>query len=115
MQDFATIWQAADKVVYSKTLESATTMRTRIERSFDPEAIRRLKAASAADILIGGAELAGHAIREGLVDEYHLFVCPVIVGGGKRGLPADVRLNLQLLNQQRFSNGVVYLRYGARA
>ena len=115
MQEFAAIWQAVEKVVYSRTLESATTARTRIERSFDPEAIRRLKAASAADLLIGGAELAGHAIREGLVDEYHLFVSPVILGGGKHWLPANVRLNLELLDERRFSNGVVYLRYRARS
>jgi len=114
MQEFATIWQAADKVVYSRTLESATTTRTRIERSFDSEVVRRLKAASAADLLIGGAELAGHAIREGLVDEYQIFVSPLILGGGKHWLPASVKLNLELLDERRFSSGVVYLRYGAR-
>jgi dihydrofolate reductase len=114
MQEFAAIWQTADKVIYSTTLQSATTARTRIERSFDAEAVRRLKAASAADIIIGGAELAGHAIREGLVDEYHQFVSPVILGGGKHWLPANVKLNLELLDERRFSSGVVYLRYGAR-
>jgi dihydrofolate reductase len=114
MQPFAEIWQTADKVVFSRTLESASTAKTRIERSFDPEVIRRLKSTSAADLLIGGAELAGHAIRAGLVDEYHLFVAPVILGGGKPWLPADVRLDLELLDERRFSSGVVYLRYGAR-
>jgi dihydrofolate reductase len=113
MQEFAPIWQAAEKVVYSRTLESATTARTRIEQSFDPEAVRRLKSAAAADLLIGGAELAGQAIRAGLVDEYHLFVSPVILGGGKPWLPANVRLNLELLDERGFSSGVVYLRYGA--
>jgi dihydrofolate reductase len=114
MQEFATFWQAADKVVYSTTLQSATTARTRIERSFDAEAVRRLKATASADMIVGGAELAGHAIREGLVDEYQVFVAPIILGGGKPWLPADIRLNLQLLEHQRFSNGVVYLRYGTQ-
>jgi dihydrofolate reductase len=115
MQEFATIWQGAEKVVYSRTLERATTARTRIERSFDPEAVRRLKAAAQTDIIIGGPELAAHAIREGLVDEYQRFVAPIIVGGGKRWLPVDVRFNLQLLDERRFSNGVIYLRYFQRA
>ena len=114
-QEFATIWQDADKVVYSRTLENVTTARTRLERSFDPDAVRRLKATSAADIIIAGPELAAHAIREGLVDEYQTFVAPVIVGGGKPWLPADVRVDLVLLDHRLFSSGVVYLRYASRA
>jgi dihydrofolate reductase len=113
LQDFAAIWQAAEKVVYSRTLERAATRRTRIEREFDPEAVRRMKAAAGSDLAVGGAELAAHAFRAGLVDECHLFVAPVIVGGGKRALPDDVRLDLELLDERRFAAGMVYLRYGA--
>ena len=113
MQDFARVWQEADKIVYSRTLEHAVTPRTRIEREFDPEALRELKASADRDIAIGGAELAAHAIAAGLVDEYQVVVWPVIVGGGKHWLPANVRLNLELLDERRFSNGVVYLRYRA--
>ena len=92
MRDFAQIWQTADKIVYSKTLETASTRRTRIERDFDPESVRRMKAAAGSDLAVGGPDLAAHAFRAGLVDECHLFVVPIIVGGGKRSLPEDVRL-----------------------
>jgi dihydrofolate reductase len=113
MRDFANVWRAADKVVYSSTLESASTARTRIERDFDPEAIRALKASTDADIGVGGPGLAAHAFRAGLVDECHLFLVPVIVGGGKRALPDGVRLGLELLDERRFENGTVFLRYAA--
>jgi riboflavin biosynthesis pyrimidine reductase len=110
-REFAQIWQAADKVVYSTTLEAAATTRTRIERDFEPEAVRRLKAAAERDFTVGGSALGAQAITAGLVDEYHLFVWPVVVGGGKRFLPDRVRLQLELLDERRFGNGVVYLRY----
>jgi dihydrofolate reductase len=110
-REFAEIWQAADKVVYSRTLETASTTRTRIERDFDPEAVRQLKAATGRDLTVGGPALGAHAITAGLVDEYHLFVVPVVVGGGKHFLPNRVRLQLELLDERRFGNGVVYLRY----
>jgi len=114
MADFAGIWQAADKVVYSTTLAEPSTGRTRIERSFDPEAVRSMKAAATRDLGIGGANLAAHVIRAGLVDEYHLFLNPMIVGGGLRALPDDVRLDLQLVEERRFAGGVVFLRYRPR-
>jgi dihydrofolate reductase len=114
MQDFAEIWQAADKIVYSKTLETVTSARTRIERDFDPEAIRQLKAREVRDVSVGGSDLAAQAITAGLVDEYHLFVTPVVVGGGKQSLPDGVRLELDLLDERRFASGVVYLRYRTR-
>jgi dihydrofolate reductase len=110
--DFAKLWQAADKIVYSTTLETVSTARTRIERSFDPDPIRALKATADRDITVGGPDLAGHAIRAGLVDEINLFVGPVVVGGGKPALPPDVFLALDLLDEHRFGNGVVHLRYG---
>jgi dihydrofolate reductase len=113
MLDFAAICQAAEKVVYSRTLDTVSTARTRIERAFDPEAIRQMKAEADHDISIGGATLAGEAIRAGLVDELHLLVNPVVVGGGTPSLPDDVRWTLELLDQRRFANGVVYLRYRA--
>jgi dihydrofolate reductase len=114
MQDFAGIWQRADKIVYSRTLQTATTANTLIEREFEPEAIRQLKARAGADLSVGGAALAAQAIKAGLVDEYQLFLVPVVVGGGKRALPDnDVPVNLELLDQRRFRNGTVYLRYGA--
>jgi len=113
VREFAEIWQAADKIVYSKTLQTASSARTRIEPEFDPEAVRQLKATSTRDITIGGPELAAQAIAAGLVDEYLLFLVPVVVGGGKRALPAGVRLSLELLDERRFRNGTVYLRYGA--
>jgi dihydrofolate reductase len=111
MRDFAEIWRAAEKVVYSRTLEAASTARTRIERDFDPEAVRRMKASAQRDISIGGAELAAVAFRAGLVDECHLLLSPIVVGGGKRALPDDVRLELELLDVRRFGNGVVHLHY----
>ena len=112
MQDYAAIWQAADKVVYSRTLETVSSARTRIERDFDAEAVRGLKARAARDLSVGGPELAAQAIEAGLVDEIHLFVTPVLVGGGKRAVRDGVRANLELLDDRRFGNGVVYLRYG---
>jgi dihydrofolate reductase len=113
--DYAEIWQAADKIVYSRTLETASSARTRIEGDFDPDAIRDLKATAERDLLIGGPELAAVAISAGLVDEYHLFQAPVVVGRGKRALPDDLRVDLELLDTARFSSGFVYLRYGTRA
>jgi dihydrofolate reductase len=111
LRDFAEMWRAADKVVYSRTLETVSTARTRIERDFDPEAVRQLKETAGRDLTVGGPELAAHAFRAGLVDELHLFVAPVVVGGGKRSLPEDVRLDLELLDERRFGGGMVYLRY----
>jgi dihydrofolate reductase len=113
MRDFATIWQAADKVVYSRTLGTTSTTKTRLERDFDPEAIRKLKAASERDITVGGPELAGQAIKAGLVDELQLFFVPVLVGGGTRSLPDDVPLKLELLDEHRFGSGAIYLHYRA--
>jgi len=115
MLDFAQIWQAAEKVVYSRTLEKVSSERTRIERSFDPEAVRRLKEAAGRDIVIGGPELAGQAIKAGLVDEYHLFVAPAMVGGGNPWLPTNVRLALDLLDERRFAGGMAFLRYRTKA
>jgi dihydrofolate reductase len=109
--DFAEIWQEAEKVVYSRTLESVSSANTRIERSFEPDAVRRLKAGADLDLAIGGAELAGHAISAGLVDELQLLTVPVLVGGGKRWLPTGVRLDLELLDTRRFACGVTYARY----
>ena len=110
-QDYAQIWRAADKVVYSRTLESASSARTRIERELDPEGIRRLKETSRADISVGGAGLGGQALRAGLVDECHLLLNPVVVGGGKRALPDDFGARLELLGERRFAGGVVHLHY----
>ena len=114
MRDFAETWQAADKIVYSRTLETISTRKTQLEQTFDPEAIRHLKAASEHDILIGGPELSAHAFRARLIDECHLFVVPILVGGGKSALPNKVRLELELLAEHRFHNGTVYLRYRTR-
>ena len=111
VRDFAEIWQRADKIVFSRTLQSASSAETRIEREFDPEAVRQLKLTAGADITVGGAELAAQAIEAGLVDEYHLFLVPVVVGGGKRSLPVGVRVNLKLAHERRFRNGTVYLHY----
>jgi dihydrofolate reductase len=111
MRDFARIWQAAEKVVYSRTLEPASTARTRIEREFDPEGVQRQKAAADRDLTVGGAELAGQALAAGLVDELQLFLVPVLVGGGTRALPDGVRVELELVETRRFAGGVVYLRY----
>jgi dihydrofolate reductase len=110
--DFAAIWQAAEKIVYSRTLETVSSARTRIERDFDPEAVRRMKDEADRDISIGGATLAGEAIRAGLVDELHVIANPIVVGGGTRSLPDGVRWKLELLDERRFANGVAYLRYG---
>jgi dihydrofolate reductase len=111
IQDFAGIWQAADKIVYSKTLDTPSSARTRIERDFDPDAVRRMKASAERDISVGGPDFAAQAIKAGLVDEYHLFLTPIIVGGGKQSLPDNVRLELELLDERRFGNGVVHLHY----
>ena len=111
VQDFARIWRAAEKIVFSKTLEKVASVRTRIERSFEPEAVRQLKVRADRDLTVGGPDLAAQAIRAGLVDEIHLFVTPVVVGGGKRSLPHNVRLKLELLDERRFRNDVVYLHY----
>ncbi|GHF56193.1 dihydrofolate reductase [Amycolatopsis bartoniae] len=114
MRDYAAIWQAAEKIVYSRTLTEPRTTRTRIEREFDPEAVRKLKEQSDTDLAIGGPELAAHAIRAGLVDEYHLFANPVVVGGGTSFLPSGVRLDLELVDERRFTGGVVYFCYRTR-
>lgn len=114
VRDYARLWRAAEKVVFSRTLEEAVTARTRIERDFVAEQVRRLVAESPTDVSIGGAELAGQAIGAGLVDEIRQFVHPVLVGGGKRALPGGVRADLELLDERRFDNGVVYLRHGRR-
>jgi dihydrofolate reductase len=114
VSDFAEIWRAADKVVYSRTMKSGSSARTRIEREFDPEAVSRMKAESTSDISIGGPELAGQALEAGLVDELHLFVVPVVIGGGNPALPRGVRLDLELLDEKRFASGVVHLHYAIR-
>ena len=109
--DYARIWRAAEKIVYSRALETVSSARTRIEREFDRDAVRGLKQSSQADIAVGGAELAGQALAAGLVDECHLFLCPIVIGGGKRALPDNVRAQLELLDERRFRNGVVHLHY----
>ncbi|MEU4334457.1 dihydrofolate reductase family protein [Micromonospora lupini] len=109
--DFANAWQAASKVVYSTTLAAASTADTRIERQFDPDAVRELKATANSDLTVGGANLAAQALTAGLVDECQLMVLPVVVGGGKSGLPTGMRADLELLDERRFQNGVVHLRY----
>ena len=109
--DYARIWQGADKVVYSSTLTAATSDRTRIERTFDPAAVGSMKVQAQQDISIGGAGLAATALRAGLVDEINLFLTPIVVGGGTRAMPDDVLLRLELLDERRFSSGVVHLRY----
>jgi dihydrofolate reductase len=111
VSDYSDIWQAADKIVYSTTLPVVSSENTWLEREFDPEAIRKLKTEAVSDISVGGPHLAATAIRAGLVDEYHLFVHPVVVGGGTHWLPLDVRLNLQFLDERRFDSGVVHLHY----
>jgi len=110
-RDFAQIWQAADKVVFSKTLETVSSARTRLERAFDPESVRQMKESAEHDISVGGPNLARQAIKAGLIDEIHLFLTPVVVGGGTRALPDNVRLRLDLMEERRFGNGMVYLRY----
>lgn len=111
IQEYARIWQATDKVVYSTTLQEVASERTRIERTFDVDAVRRLKAESDLDITVDGPHLAAQAIRAGLVDEYHLYVGPAIVGGGNRFFPDDVSVDLHLIDERRFTNGTLYLRY----
>ena len=115
IRDYAEIWQATEKIVYSKTLEAASSSRTTIERDFDPDAVRQLKLGAARDISVAGPNLAAQAIAAGLVDELHLFVTPIVVGGGTRALPDDVRVELALLDETRFANGVVHLHYRTRA
>jgi dihydrofolate reductase len=110
-RDFAEIWQAAEKVVYSSSLEQASTRRTRIEREFDPEAVRQMKEPADADLAVAGPTLAANAFKAGLVDECHLYLAPVAVGGGKRSLPGDFRFELDLLDERRFASGFVHLRY----
>jgi dihydrofolate reductase len=111
LRDFASIWQATDKIVYSTTLETAPSARTRLERRFDPDEVRQLKESAGNDITVGGPGLAATAIRAGLVDELQLFLNPIVVGGGTAALPDDVRFDVDLLDERRFSGGVVYLRY----
>lgn len=114
MADFAELWQAADKIVYSKTLPEVSTRKTRLERAFDPAAIRRLKETAQEDILIGGAALAAQAFRAGLVDACHFFLAPITLGGGKPALPQAFRLELELVELGRFDSGVVHLHYRVR-
>ena len=109
--DFARLWQAADKIVYSTTLETVSSARTRIERDFDPDAVRQMKATAGRDITVGGPGLAAQAIAAGLVDDLHLFVTPIVVGGGTPSLPAGRHLKLELLDERRFGSGVVHLHY----
>jgi dihydrofolate reductase len=113
-RDYAEIWRSADKIVYSKTLERVSSAKTRIERDFDPDAVRQLKETADQDLTVGGPDLAGQALAAGLVDECQFFVAPVVVGGGTRALPDGVRLDLELLDERRFGSGVVYLRYRTR-
>ena len=110
-RDFAAIWQPAQKIVYSRTLEAVSTARTRIEREFDPDAVRREKEAADRDLTVGGAALAAEAFRAGLVDELQLLLTPVLVGGGKHALPEGASLRLELLDERRFRSGTVFLRY----
>jgi dihydrofolate reductase len=111
MRDYAELWRAADKVVYSRTLEAPSSASTRVERDFDAASVRQLKEAAPGDISIGGPELAGQAIEAGLVDECHVILVPVLVGGGKHVFPDGVRADLELLDEHRFAGGAVYLRY----
>jgi dihydrofolate reductase len=112
--DFARVWQAADKVVYSTTLDTVSSPRTRLERTFDPEAIRQLKARADRDITVGYADLAGQAIKAGLVDECHLMIVPVLVGGGTRALPDGAHGQLELVSQRRVGTGWAHLHYRLR-
>jgi dihydrofolate reductase len=111
MADFAKVWQAASKVVYSTTLDATSTARTRLERSFDPDSVREMKASASSDLMVGGPRLAANAFKAGLVDECHLLIRPVLVGGGKPALPRGTRADLELLDDRRLGAGVVYLRY----
>ena len=114
IRDFAEIWRAADKVVYSTSLEKASSAKTRIERSFDADAVRQMKASAERDVSVGGPDIAAQAMRAGLVDEFHQFLSPVVVGGGTSVFPDDVRWELELLDERRFGNGVVHLGYRTR-
>jgi dihydrofolate reductase len=114
MRDFAEIWRAADKVVYSRTLEEVSSAKTRLEREFDPDAVGELVASASSDVGIGGPEIAAEALRADLVDECQVFLAPVVVGAGKRSLPAGVFARLELLDQRRFESGFAYLRYNVR-
>ena len=114
VRDYAEIWQATDKIVYSKTLEAVSSARTRLEREFDSDAVRQLKASAGRDITVGGPNLAAQAIKAELVDEVHLLVSPIVVGGGNPALPDDVRVELELLDELRFANGVVHVHYRIR-
>jgi len=111
MADFARVWQAADKIVFSTTLDAVSTTKTRLERRFDPDSIRRMKAAAGRDLAVAGPNLATHAFKAGLIEECHLFVCPLLVGRGKPSLPSELRTPLELLDERRLDKGVVYLRY----
>ena len=111
MADFANVWQTVDKIVYSTTLHAVSTANTRLERRFDPDSVRAMKTSAARDLTIGGSTLAAHAFKAELVDESHLFSHPVLVGQGKPAFPSDARAELELLEERRFGNGVVYLRY----
>jgi dihydrofolate reductase len=115
MADFARVWQTADKIVYSTTLPAVSTANTRLERRFDPDSVRAIKTSAARDLTVGGPTLAAHAFNAELVDESHLFIHPVLVGRGKPAFPSDSRAQLELLEEHRFGNGVVYLRYGTRS
>jgi riboflavin biosynthesis pyrimidine reductase len=112
--DFARIWHATDKVVYSRTLDTVRSARTRLERDFDPAAVEEMKATTERDLAIGGPHLAAEALRAGLVDEINLLLSPVVMGGGTAALPDDVRLDLELDAERRFGNGVVHLGYRVR-
>ena len=114
IRDYAELWRAADKVVYSTTLESVSSAKTRLERELDPETVRQMKASADADLSVGGPNLAAEAFRAGLVDEVHLFLAPVVVGGGTRALPEGLRADLELLDHRRFGNGTVHLHYRVR-
>lgn len=114
-RDFATMWRAADKVVFSRTLTAVASERTRLERAFDPSMVRAMKANSPTDISISGPELAAHAFAAGLVDDVHLLLVPTLVGGGKRALPAGARISLALVDEHRFASGFVYLKYQVSA
>jgi riboflavin biosynthesis pyrimidine reductase len=114
IRDYAELWRRADKIVYSRTLETVSSARTRLEREFDPEAVRQMKASSGRDISVGGPDLAAQAFKAGLVDEFHLFVAPIVVGGGTPSLPNKVGLKLELLDEHRFGNGMVHLHYRTR-
>jgi dihydrofolate reductase len=110
-REFTEIWQAADKIIYSESLKIVSSAKTRIERRFDPKAIQRMKSIQERDITVGGPNLAAQAFKAGLVDEYQLFLTPVVLGGGKPSLPNDLRVECELLSERRFRSGVVFLHY----